>query len=132
MTKHLFDENTILRTSEIVNENICKKKQSRERSVRTILTKKVIPEAVESDFVIFIIEKAKENGLTISNIRELMERVIVFMEDNSVLPGSCEVSQEGLTFKISPPTECLNRTDTDIARRHAQSSTNALCQKQIF
>jgi len=33
MTKHLFDENTILRTSEIVNENICKKSR-RERRMR--------------------------------------------------------------------------------------------------
>jgi len=32
-SKHLFGENTILRTSEIVNENICKKPRG-ERRVR--------------------------------------------------------------------------------------------------
>lgn len=47
--------------------------------------KRVISEKLEHELSKIIIEKAKENKMTISNIEEVMEKVIEYFKDNASL-----------------------------------------------
>jgi len=53
--------------------------------IEELLEKKVTRKEVESELVRLIAEFIKKEGLTISNVREVVEKVIMYMEDNATL-----------------------------------------------
>lgn len=48
-------------------------------------TKRIILEADEKEFVDNVVEFAKKNEWTITNIKETIEKVVSVMEDNAVI-----------------------------------------------
>jgi hypothetical protein len=50
-----------------------------------MVEKKVITAAVENNFICLVIRFAADEGMTISNIKEAMEKAYVYMEGNATL-----------------------------------------------
>ena len=55
------------------------------KEIEVLLEKKVTRREVENELVRLIAEFVKKEGLTISNVREVVEKVIMYMEDNATL-----------------------------------------------
>jgi hypothetical protein len=53
--------------------------------------KRIISEQVEEDFVEVVIEHARNNNMTITNLKESMNKVVEFFENNAVLGMEGEV-----------------------------------------